>query len=81
MGVSVTGGFVYRANKASPYYGAYIFGDYESRKIWALRQEAGQLVSLREIGSAEEHIAAFGLDNDGQILMVGYEGTIFRLGL
>ncbi|MCA9190334.1 MAG: PQQ-dependent sugar dehydrogenase [Planctomycetales bacterium] len=81
MGVSVTGGFVYRANKASPYYGAYIFGDYESRKIWALRQEAGQLVSLREIGSAEEHIAAFGLDSDGQILMVGYEGTIFRLGL
>lgn len=81
LGVSVTGGYVYRGNPNSPYYGAYIFGDYESRKIWALWQSEGELKDLREIGSSLEHIASFGCDSAGNLYMVGYEGTIFRLEL
>lgn len=81
LGVSITGGYVYRGNQDSQYYGAYIFGDYESRKIWALKHEEGKLVSLEEIGTSEQHIASFGEDSAGEIYLVGYEGTIFKLDL
>lgn len=81
MGVSVTGGYVYRGREASPFYGDYIFGDYESRKIWALRHEDGQATRLEEIATSQEHIASFGVDRAGELYVVGYEGTIFHLVL
>lgn len=81
LGVSVTGGYVYRGNQASPYYGAYIFGDYESRRIWALWQVDKKVTQVKEIAVAKEHIASFGTNLSGDILMVGYEGTIFKLEL
>lgn len=79
LGVSVTGGYVYRGEPSSSFYGAYIFGDYESRRIWALKQEAGALKSLHEVGHCDEHIASFGTNAAGDIFLVGYEGTIFKL--
>ena len=81
QGVSVTGGYVYRADASSPYYGAYIFGDYESRRIWSLRQSGRRLDSITEIGRSPQRIASFGLDAAGEMYVVGYEGTIFRLHL
>src|SRR5262249_12679772 len=33
FGVSVTGGYVYRANPKSSFYGVYIFGDFQSQRI------------------------------------------------
>src|SRR5262249_2664240 len=41
FGVSVTGGFVYRGNAKSSFYGVYIFGDYQSQRLWGLTQEQG----------------------------------------
>ncbi len=79
LGVSVTGGYVYRGDPESSFYGAYIFGDYESRKIWGLKQQNGQLTQVFEIGTAPEHIASFGTDQAGNLYLVGYEGTIFKL--
>ena len=80
-GVSVTGGYVYRAKKSSSYYGAYIFGDFESKRIWAMTQKDRKLVKVRQIGSCPDRICSFGLDEDGELLVIGYEGTIFRLDL
>jgi putative heme-binding domain-containing protein len=80
-GVSVTGGYVYRAKKSSSYYGAYIFGDFESKKIWAMTQSNRKLVKVRQIGESTERISSFGIDENGEILVVGYKGTISRLVL
>ena len=81
FGVSVTGGYVYRANKNSSFYGAYIFGDFESKRIWAMTQKDRKLVKVRQIGSCPERISSFGLDENGELLVIGYEGSIFRLVL
>lgn len=78
-GVSVTGGFVYRGSKSSSFYGVYIFGDFESRRIWGITQENRRLRKIRQIGTSPEKIASFGLDHEGEIYLVGYEGTIFKL--
>jgi len=80
-GVSVTGGYVYRGKRSPSYVGAYIFGDFESKKLWALTQSDRKLVKVRQIGSCPEKPASFGIDSDGEIFVVGYEGTIFRLVL
>jgi putative heme-binding domain-containing protein len=80
-GVSVTGGYVYRGKRNPSYYGAYIFGDFESKRIWALTQADRQLIKVRQIGDSPHRIASFGVDSDGELLLVGYEGTIFRLVL
>jgi putative heme-binding domain-containing protein len=78
-GVSVTGGYVYRGTRSPSYVGAYIFSDFESKRIWALTQSDRKLVTVRQIGICPEKPASFGIDSDGELLIVGYQGTIFRL--
>ncbi|HVX11576.1 MAG TPA: CehA/McbA family metallohydrolase [Pirellulales bacterium] len=78
-GVSVTGGYVYRGKLNASYYGTYICGDFESKRIWALTQANRQLIKVRQIGESPERIASFGVDSAGELLLVGYGGTLFRL--
>ncbi len=80
VGVSVTGGFVYRGRKNPALAGKYIFGDFEVRRVWALEQRDRKLTSLIEIGRAPERIASFGLDGDGELHIVGLDrGLIYRI--
>jgi putative heme-binding domain-containing protein len=81
FGVSVTGGYVYRGSRSPSFEGVYIFGDYETRRVWGLKEESGRLVSVRELGESPQHIVSFGVDDRGEIYLVGYEGSIFRLDL
>ena len=81
LGFSVTGGHVYRGDPTSTFYGVYIFGDYNTKRIWGLRELEGRVVSVKDLGSAHDGIASFGLDHAGEILLVTYDGGIFRLDL
>ena len=82
LGVSVTGGFVYRGTRAPKLAGWYIFGDFESRRIWALQQKDKKLVQVVEIGRAPTRIVSFTEENDGELTLVGYDnGTIYRMDL
>ena len=65
VGVSVTGGFVYHGRKNPALAGKYIFGDFETRRLWALKQRDRILTSIIEVGRAPDRIASFGLDLDG----------------
>ncbi len=79
FGVSVTGGFVYRADPRSSFYGAYIFADYQSRRIWALTQENRALKKIRQIALCPERPVSFGRDRDGALYVIGYEGMIYKM--
>ena len=81
LGNSITGGYVYRGDPKSSFYGAYICGDYTSRRIWALTQENRTLRTVREIALAPESLASFGTDERGNIYVVGYEGMVYELDL
>ncbi len=78
-GPCVTGGYVYRADPGSSFYGVYIFGDYESRRLFGLTHADRVLKVVRQIGTAPERIASFSQDAGGQLFVVGYEGTILKL--
>ncbi len=79
FGPSVTGGFVYRANRRSSFYGVYVFGDYESRRIFGLTQQDRVLEKIRQIGAAPQRIVSFGRDAAGELYLVGYEGMIYQI--
>jgi putative heme-binding domain-containing protein len=81
FGPSVTGGFVYRANPRSSFQGVYIFGDYESRRIFGMTQENRVLKKVRQIGTASQRIVSFGQDEKGELYVVGYEGMIYKMEL
>jgi hypothetical protein len=66
-------------NSKSSFYGVYICGDYQSRRIWGLTQQDRELTRVREIGMAPERFAAFGRDDQGELYVVGYEGTIYKI--
>jgi putative heme-binding domain-containing protein len=81
-GVSVTGGHVYRGQKNPSYQGVYIFGDFESKRVWGLMQENRTLKQIREIGTSPDRIVSFGIDTTGELYIVGYNtGTIYRIRL
>jgi glucose/arabinose dehydrogenase len=80
-GASATGGFVYRANRNSSFYGVYIFGDYTSSRLFGLTQENGRLKQVRQIARSPQPIVSIGRDNDGELYVVGYEGTIYQIEL
>ncbi|HWY78720.1 MAG TPA: PQQ-dependent sugar dehydrogenase [Verrucomicrobiae bacterium] len=80
-GASITGGYVYRGDKHSSFYGVYICGDYVSHRILGLKQQDRALQVVRQIGIAPQGIASFGTDERGDIYVVGYEGMIYKLDL
>ena len=78
-GNSITGGYVYRGDKESTFYGVYLCGDFTSKRIFGLRQENGVLKTVREIGRVPQSLVSFGTDEAGHIYVVGYEGMVYRL--
>jgi putative heme-binding domain-containing protein len=78
-GISITGGFVYRADQQSSFYGVYVCGDYASKRIFGLTQEGGKLKAVRQIGTLPQGLVSFGTDEAGNIYAVGYEGMIYQL--
>ncbi|HEY8749551.1 MAG TPA: PQQ-dependent sugar dehydrogenase [Tepidisphaeraceae bacterium] len=80
-GQSVTGGYVYRANPKSSFYGAYIFGDYQQKRLFALTQKNGSLDKVRVLTRTTQSVVSIGQDAMGEIYYVGYEGNIYKLDL
>ncbi|MHC4100714.1 MAG: PQQ-dependent sugar dehydrogenase [Planctomycetota bacterium] len=87
VGRSVTGGHVYRGQAVPGLVGAYVYGDYVTGRIWALRYAEGTVTDHREILSRPKdvHISSFGEDAEGELYLCGFDrldgtrGRIYRL--
>jgi glucose/arabinose dehydrogenase len=79
LGISVTGGFVYRGEELYKLKGAYIYGDYGSRRIWSLQKDETGVFQNTQIATADGSISSFGLDNDGELYAVRYASTNGKL--
>ena len=71
---SVTGGRVYRGKKFPELRGAYVFGDWETRRLWAARFEGDRTKEMPEIARPSVRIVAFGEDKDGELYFLDYDG-------
>lgn len=76
---SITGGFVYRGAKFSELVGAYVYGDYETGKVWALRKEGSKAPQVKELMDTNIRIVCFGQDHQGEIQIVDHGGGIYAL--
>ena len=77
-GASITGGQVYHGKKFPKLKGAYIFGDWETGKFWALRHKNGQLISNDELCKTTLKPVCFSTDRDGELLILDYNGGVYR---
>jgi putative heme-binding domain-containing protein len=71
---SVTGGYVYRGKKFPELRGAYIFGDWETRRLWAARFDGDRAKEMPEIARPSVRIVAFGEDKDGELYFLDHDG-------
>ncbi len=80
-GVSVTGGYVYRGKRWPALQGVYLYGDFASGRYWGLRWADGVRTAHRELIRHGPPPASFAEDHDGELYVVGYDGTIYTVGL
>ncbi len=78
-GCSVTGGYVYRGSSLPSLYGAYVYGDYCSGRIWALRHDGDEVTERMQIVDSGLRIPSFGEDAGGELYVLSFDGTIYRL--
>jgi glucose/arabinose dehydrogenase len=80
VGQSVTGGIVYRGRQIPQLKGKYIYGDYQSGKIWALTLNKDGKLENELIADIKGLISAFGEDKDRELYVCSYgEGKILKL--
>jgi glucose/arabinose dehydrogenase len=78
---SVTGGFVYRGSAIPALRGAYVFSDYCSGVVYALRAADGVLTEQSMIADSGFRISTMAQDNDGELYVLEHSeaGGIYRL--
>ncbi len=94
-GLSITGGITYRGKALPDLVGAYIYGDFVLGKIWALKvDDSGKVLSNTLLYSSPQTPAgdpkkkpsvlvkptAFCEDVNGELLVLDWNGGIYRLG-
>jgi hypothetical protein len=80
-GQSVTGGFVYRGDPKSSFYGVYVFADYQKKNVFGLVQRDRKLEKVRLLATAPQQVVSVGVDGAGELYLVGYEGHLYKLDL
>lgn len=77
---SITGGYVYRGSKHKELFGAYVYGDYDTGKVHALKYENGKVVWQKELVDTPLRIVSFAEDDAGEIYLVDFmNGTFYEL--
>lgn len=80
LGGSITGGYVYRGPSYPWLNGVYFYGDFISGKLFAAWRPAPSApftsAVIRDTGY---NIASFGEGADGELYLVSYSGTVYRL--
>lgn len=69
VGKSITGGVVYRGKRLPELVGSYLYADYITGRIWALRYDEAKkrVVANRPLPATKETIVSFGEDEQGEV--------------
>lgn len=80
-GNAIIGGYVYRGERIPGLVGRYLFGDFMSGRIWTLTPSGHAASGWRreELMTTDFLPASFGLDANGELLVVEYGGRVHRL--
>jgi uncharacterized repeat protein (TIGR03806 family) len=77
---SVTGGYVYHGERLKELAGAYIYGDFDTGRIWGLRHDGEKVTWQQELTKVPQRIVSFGEDEAGELYHLDWVGgQIHRL--
>jgi uncharacterized repeat protein (TIGR03806 family) len=77
---SLTGGYVYHAKRLPKLKGAYLYGDYDTGRVWMLRYDGKKVTENRELATSRLRIVAWGQDHEGEVYGLDFiAGGIYRL--
>ncbi len=79
LGRSITGGYVYRGSQPTGLLGRYLFGDFETGRIFAWIPENTSDREPTVLIESGLNISAFGQGNDGELYVVSYGGALYRI--
>ena len=71
---SITGGFVYRGEAYPELFGHYIYGDYDTGKVWSLKYDGTQVTEHEELCDTTLRLVAFTETADGELYLVDHIG-------
>lgn len=66
---SLTGGIVYYGKRFPELRGAYLYGDYSTGHIWAVKHDGQKLVWHKKVAITPLKITAFSTDSKGELLI------------
>ena len=75
---SITGGYVYRGSAIPELAGVYLFADYCSGEIMALRYTDGEVVDSRVYDAGVGAVTSFGTDRDGNLYVTAWD-SVYRV--
>jgi glucose/arabinose dehydrogenase len=77
VGKSIIGGVVYRGRRLAELQGAYLYADYVTGRIWALRYDRAKrrVVANRPIRDRKLPVLSFGEDEKGEVYFLTYSNT------
>jgi uncharacterized repeat protein (TIGR03806 family) len=77
---SITGGYVYHGTRLKELTGAYIYGDFDTGRVWSFRYDGKKVSALQELFDSSLRIVAFGEDHTGELYLLDWVGgQIHRL--
>ena len=76
---SVTGGYFWYSERLPQLHGAYIYGDWMTGKIWGVRHDGKDVTWHQELADTTIRVICFASDDGGEVLVVGYDGGVYRL--
>ena len=76
----MTGGYVYRGTSISDLIGWYVFGDFISGKLFAVREDSAAGVVAEELLDTSLSIVSFAEDTSGELYVLDFGvGTIHKI--
>lgn len=73
---SLTGGYIYHGKRLQELAGAYIYGDFDTGKVWMFRYDGktGKVTDNKEIALTRIRLVGFGEDNNNELYLLDYMG-------
>jgi glucose/arabinose dehydrogenase len=77
QGNATIGGFVYHGSKLTELTGSYIYGDYVSGRIWALKGTTNPV--NKELLKTNLYLTSFGIDQKNELYICAQNGKIYEI--
>jgi len=79
VGNAVTGGYVYRGTAIPALRGFYVFADFASGRVWAMKGPGGARSALSGADGQVSQISSFGQDANGELYVVSLAGSVYKI--